>query len=108
MGVYDTLHGKVKCSKCKKIFEAEVQVKWTNGWFEDIKIGEEIKSDYPDGECNYHGFMDKELNENDKKEQYRLYDTCPFCEEKVFIKAIIEKSILKDLVSVTELGEIII
>ena len=74
-----------------KIFKTEVQIKWTSGWFEDIKIGEKIKSDYPDGECNYHGFMDRDLNEKDKNKQDRLRVVCLFCGRKVFVKAVIEK-----------------
>ena len=101
MGVFDTLHGKIRCNKCGKIFESSVQVKWSYGWFENIHVGDNIKVD-ADGEYSYINFEDSEIDETQKQNVERLKDTCPHCGSEVLIKAVVKDGILKNLESVEE------
>lgn len=102
MGVYDTLHGKIKCTKCGKEFNAEIQEKWSWGWYEDIFIGDKIDAD-KDGVYNFcHGEDSEYTSEEYKDTDKRLKVECPNCERSVLVRATVENGILKKLESVDE------
>lgn len=85
MGLYDEIHGTLKCPECKKKTPVYEQVKWTeNPCLNQYKVGDSI--DAADGIYDYGSYA-----------RETLHNKCSNCGHTIIFSATVKNEILKSL-----------